>query len=347
MFFSVGIDSSAEKDSIFRYNFMDNFAIKKAILDKIKAYDRIVISRHIRPDGDAVGSTLGLQKILKLTFPQKEILVINEDYTDYVAFLGEEDSQIEDAEYADALLIVLDTSNVERMSNSKYQLAKEIIKIDHHVDIAPFGDIFWVEEDRSSVCEMIADFYITFKDELKIDQEAATCIYAGMVTDSGRFRYEGTTGDTLRCAAALLDIGIDTTTLYARLYLEEYDYLKFEAYVLEHMKQTENGVAYIYVDSEMQKQFNLTSEQASNTVSMLSEIKGCIIWLAFIDYADGPTRVRLRSRFVTINKLAEKYGGGGHACASGATVNNREEFDALLKDADELIREYKAEHFYL
>ena len=113
------------------------------------------------------------------------------------------------------------------------------------------------------------------------------------------------------------------------------------------MKITENGVAYIYVDEEMQKRFSLTREQASNTVGMLGEIKGCIIWLAFIDNEDGSIRVRLRSRFVEVNKLAEKYHGGGHLCAAGATVYSVEEMNELLKDADALIKEFKENNFYL
>lgn len=324
-----------------------NFEIKKAIFDKISSYDRIVISRHTRPDGDAVGSTKGLQRIISLTWPEKEVLVINDDRSEYISFLDNEDDQIGDDGYSDALVIVLDTAVVERIANPKYALGAELIKIDHHVDIAPYGDISWVEDTRSSVCEMITDFYVTFKDEFRIDEDAALCLYTGMITDSGHFRYLETSGDTLRLAAELLDIGIDTQTLFARLYLEDYDYLKYESYALSKMQITQNGVAYIFVDRDMQEKFNLSSEQASNTVSLMSEIKGSIIWLAFIEYEDGSLRVRLRSRFVTINKLAEKYGGGGHLCASGATVYSREEADRLIQDADELIREYKASNFYL
>lgn len=324
-----------------------NLETKQSILAKIKEYDKIVISRHIRPDGDAVGSTKGLKRIINLTWPEKEVLLINEDYCDYVSFLGGEEEQKPDEYYSDALQIVIDTATEDRISNTKHSLAKELVKIDHHVDVAPYGDISWVEDFRSSACEMIVDFYVTFKNELKIDKEAALDIFTGMVTDSGRFRYSETNGDTLRLAAELLDIGVDTETLYARLYLEDFDYLKFESYVFGKMQMTENGVAYLYVDDAMQKQFGLTNEQASNTVSLLSEIKGSIIWLAFIDNPDGTIRVRLRSRFVTINKLAEKYSGGGHACASGATVHSAEEMQALLKDADEIIKEYKANNFYL
>ena len=323
-----------------------NEDIKKQIFDKIKAYDRIIISRHCRPDGDAVGSTLGFSRILKDSFPSKEILVACEDYTDYVSFLGKEDGAVPAEKYEGALLIVFDTAVRERISNNNASLAKEMIKIDHHVDIAPYGDISWVEDTRSSVCEMAVDFYVTFKDELKLTKEAARCLFTGMVTDSGRFRYSETSGETLRMAAVLLDTGVDTETIYSRLYLEDFDYYKFESYVYENMKITENGVAYIYVDNTMQQKFSLTKEQASNVVGLLGEIKGSIIWLAFIDYDDS-IRVRLRSRFVEVNKLAEKYHGGGHVCASGATVYSAEEMETLLKDADDLIKDYKANNFYL
>lgn len=319
----------------------DNFEIKKQILDKIKQYDRIIITRHFRPDGDAIGSTKGLAGILKLSFPQKEVYVLNEDSSQYLAFLGGEDAPIDDEKYADALVIVCDTATTDRISNKKYALGKELIKIDHHIDVKPYGDLSWVEEERSSLCEMIADFWLTFKDELKIDEESATCIFTGMVTDSGRFRFSSVDGDTMRRAAALLDVGINTEWIYSNLNLDDFDVFKFEAYVYKKMKISKNGVAYIYVDKAMQKKFKLTNEQASNVVSYLDGIKGAIVWLAFIQNASGSIRVRLRSRFVTINALAEKYGGGGHDKASGATVHSKKEMKQMLSDADELVKNYK------
>ena len=110
------------------------------------------------------------------------------------------------------------------------------------------------------------------------------------------------------------------------------------------MKRTESGVAYLHVDKKMQEKFGLTSEEASASVSYLDSIKGSLIWMVFIDNEDGTTRVRLRSRFVTINKLAEKYSGGGHACAAGATVNSKKEMKALISEADAILAEYKATH---
>ena len=163
-----------------------------------------------------------------------------------------------------------------------------------------------------------------------------------MVTDSGRFRFRSVSGETLRCAAALLDLGVDTDTLFAHLYLEKLDAFRFRAYVYENIKMTPHGVAYIYVDRAMKERFSLTDEEASNVVSCLDSIKGSIIWLAFIDNSDGATiRVRLRSRFVTVDKLANKYRGGGHDCASGATLMSPDEIPLLLADADALIADYK------
>ena len=122
----------------------------KIILDKIKEYDRIFIFRHFRPDGDAIGSTKGLTRILRLTFPEKDIRLLNDDFSDYLAFLGGEDELLSDEEYADALGIVLDTGTGKRVSNQKYTLCKEIIKIDHHIPVESYGKYEWVEEHRSS-----------------------------------------------------------------------------------------------------------------------------------------------------------------------------------------------------
>ncbi len=317
-----------------------NKEIMQSILDKIKEYNRIIIFRHKRPDGDAVGSTKGLAEILRISFPEKEIHIINSDYADYVSFLGGEDSDIDEALYAEALGIVIDTGTTDRISNKKFDKCREIIKIDHHIDNNPYGDISWVEEERSSACEMIAHFYDTFRDELKINSAAATYIYTGMVTDSGRFRFSSVSGDTMRLAGMLLDVGIDTDTLFANLYLKEFNSLKFQGYVYKKMKITDEGVIYLHITKKIKKKFNLTNEEASTAVGFMDSIRGCPIWIAFID-GDDSIRVRLRSRFVKISDVAEKYRGGGHACAAGSTLYSKKEIKALLADADATLRKFK------
>ena len=151
-----------------------NREVINSILNKIKEYNRIIIFRHKRPDGDAVGSTKGLAAMLRLTYPEKEILLQNSDFASYLSFLGKEDEPIEDELYKDALGIVIDTATSDRISNKKFSLCKELVKIDHHIPVESYAGLEWVEEERSSACEMIAKFYDVLRDELKIDSEAAT-----------------------------------------------------------------------------------------------------------------------------------------------------------------------------
>ena len=323
-----------------------NREIKQTIFNKIKEYDRIMLFRHVRNDGDCVGATKGMKEIIKSTWPEKEVLLIDADTAKYLEFMGPEDEPVADEVYADALGIVLDTASESRISNKKYKLCRELVKIDHHIPLENYGDYIWVEEERSSCCEMVVDFYETFRDQLVLTSQAATHLYTGMVTDSGRFKYSGVSGNTLRCAATLLDVGVDTDTLFARLYLEAFEYLKFKAHIYEKMQVTPNGVAYIFIDKAMQERFDLTLEQASACVGTLDSIRGCICWAAFIENGDEDhsIRVRLRSRFVTINSIAENHHGGGHACASGATVYGLEEMQQLLDEADAAVKEYKETH---
>ncbi len=321
-----------------------NTEAAKIILEIIKKYDRIIIFRHFRPDGDAIGSTKGLQRILQLSFPEKDIYLQNDDFSDYMKFLGDEDAPISEFMYRDALGIVLDTGTAARISNKKYVLCKELIKFDHHIPIDSYAPIEWVEEERSSTCEMVAAFYDYFKDELKIDKQAATYIYTGMVTDSGRFRFRDVSDETMRLAGTMLALGIDTEWIYANLYMKDFETYKFEAYVYQRIKMTENGVAYFHVTEAMKEKFGLTMENASAAVSYMDAIKGSLIWIAFIDSPDGTIRVRIRSRFLHVNQIGEKYRGGGHASACGATLHDKKEIKKLLADADKLLKEYKETH---
>lgn len=320
--------------------------ILQAIFEKIKASRRVMLFRHTMPDGDCVGATKGFKEILKATWPEKEVYLIDGEKSDYLAFLGPDDREVPDEIYRDALGIVLDTATRERISNPKYALCRELIKIDHHIEVDRYGDLNWVEEERPAVCEMIAAFYAEFRNELKLTCGAAADLYAGMVTDTGRFQYRGVTGETLRLAGMLLDAGVDTETLYANLYLKELDSLKFKAYVYGNMEITPAGVAHVYIGQETQKRFGLTYEEACTAISFMDSIRGCICWIAMIETGNekNAVRVRLRSRFMSVNALAEKYEGGGHACASGATVYSAEEARSLIRDADRLTAEYKAMH---
>ena len=322
---------------------MPNTQIIESIYQKILEYRRIFLFRHTRIDGDCTGATKGLKAIIRATWPEKDVYIIDDELSDFLAFMGQDDAPVDEELYKDALGIVIDTANADRISNPRFQLCRELIKIDHHIERDPFCHINWVEEERSSACEMIAYFYSRNSDRLRLTHQAAQYLYTGMVTDSGRFKYEGVNGETMRLAGMLLDQGIDLEMLYAHLYLKDVSSLRFRAYVYSNMQITENGVAYIHVPLAVQKEFNLSFEAACTSISYLEGIAGCLCWLAFIE-TGSDIRVRLRSRFVSINTVAEHFSGGGHACASGATVYSQEEMLALIAEADAASKEYKETH---
>jgi phosphoesterase RecJ-like protein len=318
--------------------------VRERILDSIAGHRTVIISRHTRPDGDAVGSTLGLAAALRLSFPDKRIMLDNADRAEYLAFLGDETSSPSDGDYSGALVIVLDTATEARISGDRFRRGDMLVKIDHHPNLEPYGDINWVEDGRSSTCEMIADLCLSFPGVLKLDRRAASCLYTGMVTDSGRFRYREVSPGTLRTAAALLEFGVDTERLFAELYSESFQVLRFRAELTRRIRLTPAGVAWIKITSAFREKRGISLEEASNTVGIMDAIRGSLIWLVFVENGDGSIRVRLRSRFVEVERLAAAYGGGGHACACGATVHSVGEQKALLADADALLAGFKKEH---
>ena len=183
-----------------------------------------------------------------------------------------------------------------------------------------------------------------FKDELKLSKRAAMCLFTGIVTDSGRFKFSSVDGDTLRSAGILIDTGINIEEIYANLYLKDKKEIQFQGYLLKHIKFTKDNVAYLIITSKMRKKFNLILEEASAQISLLEGIKSSIIWAAFIENDQKTYRVRLRSRYVPINIVAEKHNGGGHERASGASAKDKNEIKAILAELDLVSREYKESH---
>lgn len=315
----------------------------KEIINKIEEFQKIIILRHIRPDGDCIGSSLGLKEIIKESFPSKEVKVFANDYAKDLNFLACEDENEDENYYKDALIIVVDTSLKERISNNNYDKGAYIIKIDHHPNVEPYGNINFVEEDRSSCCELIVKLVENSDNKLKLNNLACKLLYMGMVTDTGRFKYS-VTKETMQRAGKLLEADIDLEYLYANLYLKDFNMYKLQGEVYRKMKITKNGVAYIYVTKEMQDKFGLTPNEASLVVGSLDSIKGSLIWVAFIDTLENTIRVRLRSRFLSIDDIATKYRGGGHSRASGATLLEKKEIKLLLKDCDTKLKKFKEEN---
>ncbi|MBR2138549.1 MAG: bifunctional oligoribonuclease/PAP phosphatase NrnA [Bacilli bacterium] len=327
------------------------------ILNKIKEFNRIIIHRHQRPDGDCMGSQMGLKHLIKNSFPEKEVYAVGDEVPAYLSELGQIDV-IPDEYYKDALVIIVDTSVEKRICDDRWTLGKYIIKIDHHDDSPDFGDLIYVDNTSPACSSIIVSMIKAWGDEVQINKESAYALYFGITTDTGRFRYRGLSSEVLNNAGFLIDQGIDVDTLYNKLYIDEVATLKLQGYVLNNFKTTENGVAYIYFTKKMMDKFGVSKDDAANLVNSISTIKGCLVWVAFVDqngikpegFKKGDLdpskeiRCRLRSRGVAVNGVAANYRGGGHLQAAGATIYSRKEMNAILNELDALVKEYKKEH---
>lgn len=306
------------------------------ILNKIKEYNRIIIYGHVRPDGDCIGSQFGLRRALRLTFPEKEVYAVGEE-ANYVKFLGNVDV-IDDSKYENSLAICVDCGDSARLSDQRFRQAKDIIKIDHHIPIENYGTIEWICEDKPACAQMIYEFIKECN--LKLDLEGATAIYTGIVTDTGRYRFDGVTSETFMAAAELLKYGVNVAKIDNMLSVETLDVLKFKGYVLSHFKLSKDGVAYIKITKETVEKFGISYEDAAAQVGLISSIPDYPVWALIIEYPNQ-IRVRLRSRGPDIDKLANQYEGGGHAKASGCQLKDWASLPKFIKDAGKVVKAYK------
>ncbi len=304
--------------------------MKKQILDTIEQYETIILHRHVRPDPDAYGSQCGLAEILKESYPEKKVYVVGleEPTLHYMRRLD----VIEDEAFKGALVIVCDTANAERICDSRYSLGDKLIKIDHHPNEDPYGDLLWVDTSASSCSEMIYEFYLYGKDRgLKINDEAARLLFAGIVGDTGRFLFPSTTDKTFKYAGELIHFHFSRTELFDKMYELDANIIKLNGYILQNYQLQPNGAAFIKLTKELLKEFDAKPSEASLLVSDLGNVKGIKAWVFFIE-ENEQIRVRLRSKGPVINGVARKFNGGGHPLAAGATIYSWDEVDDVLKE---------------
>ncbi|WP_449621469.1 DHH family phosphoesterase [Robertmurraya sp. Marseille-Q9965] len=313
--------------------------MKEKILETIKQYETIIIHRHVRPDPDAYGSQGGLAEILKASFPEKNIYTVGKEEQS-LNFLRRLD-QISDETYSGALVIVTDTANEARICDRRYGLGDKLIKIDHHPNEEPYGGMVWVDTSASSCSEMIYDFYLAGEAAgLKMSDEAARLLYAGIVGDTGRFLYPSTTEKTFAYASELIKYKFDRTELFDRMYELAPNLIKLNGYVLQNFNMNENGVASMVLNKELLAEYQAKPSDASLLVSVLGNVVGILAWAFFIE-EDDQIRVRLRSKGPIVNTIARKYSGGGHPLASGASIYSWDEMENVMKDLEEACIHYK------
>ena len=307
------------------------------LLNEIKAHQTIIIHRHKNPDGDALGSQIGLKCIIQENFPEKTVYIVGDSAGHYGFMDGSTMDEIPDEIYADALAIVLDTSARHLISDERYATAKRTARMDHHIFVEKICDVEVTDTSYESCCGLVTEFAL--KTGLKLSPVSAKALYTGMVTDSGRFRYDSTSAQTFRLASALMEQKFDTNDIYRKLYADDFARIRLRAQFVLKIKLTDCNVAYIYTTKEEMDELNVDTFSISRgMVSTMADIKGVDIWVNFTETEQG-VLCELRSSKYNINPIAVKYGGGGHAKASGACVANKEIAMQMLGDLDAMTKE--------
>lgn len=308
--------------------------IHQKIIEKIKQHDTIICLRHVNPDGDAYGSAMGLKQFILDNFPAKNVFTDGEN-VDYLNFMGINDHPTQ-KDYENALVIICDTANKERIDSKYWSLAKYIIKVDHHENGEEYGDLEYLDVSAVATCELVSQLLIS--SQLIVSKKTAEFLYTGIVTDSNRFMYSSVSSITFKIANFLLKCGVDINHIYKNLYSSSFNTLKFKAYLIENVVLTKKGVAYVKIKDDILKQYKIDREYARSMVNILADISEIKIWLFLTEYLElNCIKASIRSRQYVINEVANKYNGGGHKLASGAKLTRWEQLHELVVDLEKLI----------
>ncbi|GAB3060907.1 bifunctional oligoribonuclease/PAP phosphatase NrnA [Salinicoccus sesuvii] len=301
----------------------------KKLLNMINSYDEIIIMRHLRPDPDAIGSQLALKEILKCVFPNKKVTALGESEAS-LEFLGKMDTA---TSVEQPLLIVVDTAGVGRIDGD-ISVGDKVVKIDHHPNHEPYGDINIVETGVSSTSELIFLLASAWGfDNDYINDVSARLLFSGIVGDTGRFLFNNTSTLTLKVASELRKFDFDAAQDMTEMNKQSLDQFKFKGYLINNFEMTDKGVLHVWVPRSVLSDYELTSNEASMHVNIYREIDEAKIWFMAVEEADN-IRVRVRSKETVINDVAESFGGGGHPLASGVSIASYEELQLLIEALD-------------
>ena len=307
---------------------------------KIEEFDRIVVYRHNKPDYDALGTQLGLYEFLKDNFPNKEIHYVGDDHVSLTGRCFRKMEIIEQEWFNKPFLaIFVDTSKADRIGLAdefeSYKKATYSIKIDHHPNVDPYGDLQIIDTSMAAAGELVSDMLIL--SEKKISKKCATELYKAIVGDSGRFLYDSVVTSTFETAKILLEKGLNLSKIYADMYNQKLSDLEITAYVMKNYRVTPHGVAYYVLDDAALQKFHLPPERGKDNVNVFAHFDGIHAWCSITeDKKKGEWRVSIRSAKDSIEEVAMRHNGGGHAQASGCKIKSFDEVKDLLKDLDDL-----------
>lgn len=305
------------------------------IVQKIEEYHRIIIHTHRRPDGDCIGSAIGLKEIIETSFTNKSVSIVGQE-SEYISFLGKPDI-VDDEEFIGALSICVDTASSNRVSDQRFLMSDFVIKIDHHISIDDYGDINYVDTSRPATAQIIVDFLLEC--QLAISKVGKRALFTGILTDTGRFKYRGVNSDTFKALAVLFS-AVDNEymlDIYSYLDVESIDFIKFKGYVLSSFTILDDTISYMFISKQIIEEYGVSLEEAASVVNELGKVRGIEMWVLFIEYPDG-IRGRVRSKNIPVDLLCNQFNGGGHRLASGITVKNTEQIDSFIREMKKLVK---------
>lgn len=308
----------------------------KKILDYIKQYDTIIISRHSRPDLDALGSQLGLKHLILENFKDKKVYAVGDMAR--TCFLGEMD-EIDESAYENALFIYTDVSVSNMISPLPYFKAKKVICIDHHRNECDLENAnAFYDRSAAAAAQIVAQF--AFENNLVVNEMAARCLFAGIISDTNRFNFS-LTESLFKTVGKLIDTGFNYQSVYETMYSDKIANVKMRAYFTSKFEVSENGVAYLLNDASVFDIFPVDIFTISRgMVNVMANLEGVKIWCNFTeDPVTHNISCEFRSKKIVILPVAIKYGGGGHTLACGATVKSFDVVKEILKDMEELAKE--------
>ena len=291
------------------------------------------------PDPDAIASQIALRDSILLTFPEKKVYAVGASVAKFKSY-----GILNHPNYDDLnkpLLIVLDVPNVNRIDgidNLKYD---NILKIDHHPKEDIKAKVEWIDEKKSSTCQMVTEFILNTK--LKLNTKIAENLFLGMVSDSERFSLKNTTYETFDTVKELIkQSGIDFTSLYDILYTRPFNEYKFIAFITNNLNIDENKLGYIKINDKDLKEYNVDIATPSNLINNYNFIEELLVWIFITeDIKNNQFKISIRSRGPIINTIASKYNGGGHKFACGARLQKMEDVDNLIKDLSDACKEFE------
>ncbi len=296
-----------------------------------KERDReVFIIGHIQPDGDCIGSSLGMKHLIEDNYGI-QVRAVNQPIRRF-EFLGSWESP-GGKSYDRSFVIQVDNATRERSADTACNDAELILKIDHHIVVDSYGH-YNVEETLASCAELIARDAIS--KGLKISQDAAKCLYTGIVTDTGRFMYPGVDSSTFRTAAVLLETGFDMSQILSKISERSIGSVNYIAYAYSQLKMTEKGVLWIYIPQETIDRFQLTPDIVSMALECMRNVSHHPVSVLFADL-NGLVRVEFRSDRVRLDHVAAHFGGGGHAFAAGARLSSPDLIPDVLRELDKLM----------